>query len=436
MRRWSFEINYTSEYDCSSRVIHKMNHFKKRFFVTHGECKKVFYNFQVVMVVTALALLMANCDNQHDENRTGFGSPLSGLTEEELNLFEIGFIEFSRDGTVDTGLGPVFNDISCAQCHIDPEIGGTDNSRTIVETQIGTEAEGVFDPLEDLGGPLIQNRGVGEEIEGCPTGEVIPNQAVFVSTRQIPPVFGAGLIEAIPDEVILENADPDDLDNDGISGRANFSSSGRITRFGWKANIPDLDTFSGVALLMEMGITNPFDIGVTMVEQLPQGQPIPEGCDLLEEPESEIEVVEAIAAFQRFLAPPPRGSINNDVILGQEVFNDIGCAKCHTPSLQTGVNEVEALRNKDVELFSDLLLHDMGEELADGIESEDAKGNEFRTAPLWGLGVRNFFLHDGRTDSLEEAIEFHGGESKEVRDSFSSLSEQEVEVLLIFLKSL
>lgn len=397
---------------------------------------RCFVTLMFVTVLTILALLIVSCENKRDENRTGFGSPLSGLTEDQLNLFEKGLIEFSRDRTVDTGLGPVFNGISCAQCHIDPEIGGTDNFRTIVETQIGTEAEGVFNPLEDLGGPLIQNRGVGEEIEGCPAGEVIPSQAVFVSTRQIPPIFGAGLIEAIPDSIILENADPDDLDNDGISGRANFSSSGRITRFGWKANIPDLDTFSGVALLMEMGITNPFDPEVTMVEQLPQGQPIPEGCDLLEEPESEIEVVEAIATFQRFLAPPPRGSITADVILGQDVFNDIGCAKCHTPSLPTGENKIEALQNKDVELFSDLLLHDMGEELADGIESEDAGGNEFRTAPLWGLGVRNFFLHDGRTNSLEEAIKFHGGEAKGVRDNFLNLSQGEVEVLLIFLKSL
>jgi len=389
-----------------------------------------------IPAVVVLGLFIATCVNENDKDNIRFGIPLSGLTDEQLTLFQKGLMEFSRERTPETGLGPIFNEASCANCHRDPAVGGIDNNLEVVETQIGTEIGEAFDPMETLGGPLLQNRGIGEEIEGCPTGEVIPGEATFVSIRQIPPVFGAGLIEAIPDSIILENADPGDADGNGISGRANFSSSETLTRFGWKANIPDLDTFSGGALLLEMGITNPFNPDFTMVEQLPQGQQIPEGCDLLGEPESSLEVVEAIAAFQRFLAPPPRGRITDEVNSGEVVFFDTGCADCHITSLRTGEHEIEVLRNKDVELFSDLLLHDMGEELADGIEVGNAKGNEFRTAPLWGLGARTFFLHDGRTNSLTEAIQAHGGESEKVRDRFLSLSQQEVEVLLAFLNSL
>jgi CxxC motif-containing protein (DUF1111 family) len=400
-------------------------------------------SFIPVVILTAtlfVGLLIEGCDNQNDGKPTAlaeFGGPLTGLTNEQLNLFNKGLSEFTRIRNAETGLGPVFNERSCAGCHRDPAIGGVLNDLSIIQTLFGTEISNSFNTLNSLGGDLLQTRGIGEEIEGCPVGEVIPGEATIVATRQVPPLFGDGLIDAIPEEVIMANEDPDDLDGDGISGRAHFSLFyQRITRFGVKADIPDLDTFTGFALVREMGVTNPHDVFLTIFEQLPQGQPIPDGCDLVEGFEASFEELEAIAAFQRFLAPPPRGEITEAVIDGEAVFEEIGCSKCHIDRLSTGANEVEALSNKDVELYSDLLLHDMGPELADGIEKEPAKGYEFRTTPLWGLRARNFFLHDGRTDSLEQAVLLHGGEAETVIDRFSSLSQEELDSLMAFLNSL
>ena len=396
----------------------------------------------VILTATLFAgLLIDGCDSQNDGNSreeiAEFGKPLTGLTSEQLNLFNKGLTEFTRIRTAETGLGPVFNERSCTACHRDPAIGGDINDLSIIQTLFGTEISNSFNELKSVGGDLLQTRGIGEEIEGCPVGEVIPDEATIVATRQIPPLFGDGLIEAIPEEVIMANEDPDDLDGDGISGRAHFSLFYEmITRFGVKADIPDLDTFTGFALVREMGVTNPHDVFVTIFEQLPQGQPIPDGCDLVGGFEASFEELEAIGAFQRFLAPPPRGEITEAVSDGEAVFEEIGCSKCHIDSLTTGTNEVEGLSNKDVELYSDLLLHDMGPELADGIEKGPAKGYEFRTTPLWGLRTRNFYLHDGRTDSLEEAIKLHGGEAETVIDRFSGLSQEELDSLMAFLNSL
>ena len=396
------------------------------------------------MILTAAlfaGLLIEGCDSQNDGNPreeiAEFGGPLTGLTSEQLNLFNKGLTEFTRIRTAETGLGPVFNERSCTACHRDPAIGGDINDLSIIQTLFGTEISNSFNELKSVGGDLLQTRGIGEEIEGCPVGEVIPDEATIVATRQVPPLFGDGLIEAIPEEVIMANEDPDDLDGDGISGRAHFSLFYEmITRFGVKADIPDLDTFTGFALVREMGVTNPHDVFVTIFEQLPQGQPIPDGCDLVGGFEASFEELEAIGAFQRFLAPPPRGEITEAVSDGEAVFEEIGCSKCHIDSLTTGTNEVEGLSNKDVELYSDLLLHDMGPELADGIEKGPAKGYEFRTTPLWGLRTRSFYLHDGRTDSLEEAIKLHGGEAETVIDKFLGLSQEELDSLMAFLNSL
>ena len=401
-------------------------------------------SFITAVILTAtlfVGLLIEGCDSQNHGNPreeiAEFGRPITGLTDEQLNLFNDGLAEFTRIRTAETGLGPVFNERSCTACHRDPAIGGDINDLSIIQTLFGTEISNSFNELKSVGGDLLQTRGIGEEIEGCPVGEVIPDEATIVATRQIPPLFGDGLIEAIPEEVIMANEDPDDLDGDGISGRAHFSLFYEmITRFGVKADIPDLDTFTGFALVREMGVTNPHDVFVTIFEQLPQGQPIPDGCDLVGGFEASFEELEAIGAFQRFLAPPPRGEITEAVSDGEAVFEEIGCSKCHIDSLSTGANEIEALSNKDVELYSDLLLHDMGPELADGIEKGPAKGYEFRTTPLWGLRTRNFYLHDGRTDSLEEAIKLHGGEAETVIDRFSGLSQEELDSLMAFLNSL
>src|SRR5207249_4032470 len=197
------------------------------------------------------------------------------------------------------------------------------------------------------------------------------------------PLFGAGLIEAIPEATILQNADP----GDGISGRPNRVSNpdtgqtDALGRFGWKAQVATLHQFAGDAYLNEMGITNPS----FPHENLPQGQPIPPGCDTVADPEDNGDGVIAFENFMKFLAPaPPR----TGTVTVPQVFSDLGCAKCHVPTMMTGPNPVAALSNQPVNLFSDLLLHAMGAGLADGIEQGSAKGDEFRTAPLWGLSHR------------------------------------------------
>jgi len=281
------------------------------------------------------------------------------------------------------------------------------------------------------------------------------------------PVFGAGLIEQIPDSAILANMDSDrDMKQQmGIHGRANLVVSGRaitgrtnnngndgtIARFGWKAQNKSLIIFSAEAYNVEMGISNegfqtereedpacqfasvPNDVTDTTITTTPAG----------------LNGVEKFAFFQRFLAPPtpstnmPGGaqSINR----GRNSFETVGCALCHTPKLRTGDSTVAALRNKDVNLFSDILLHNMGPGLADDILQGGALGDEFRTAPLWGLGQRIFFLHDGRTSDLLQAIQAHksAGNSKfgpseanAVVDNFNRLNENQKQDVLNFLRSL
>ena len=189
-----------------------------------------------------------------------------------------------------------------------------------------------------------------------------------------------------------------------------------------------------MAYLNEMGITNP----TFSDENLPQGQAILDECDLLVDiiEDDSGQAVDELTDFMQFLAPPTRGPITQQVRNGSKVFANIGCAKCHVPTLMTGDSLVEALRFKPVNLYSDLLLHGMGPNLDDGIPMESAKGNEWRTAPLWGLSQRKFFLHDGRADSIEKAIRRHGGEGLKARDRFKGLTRRDREALLAFLRSL
>jgi CxxC motif-containing protein (DUF1111 family) len=277
------------------------------------------------------------------------------------------------------------------------------------------------------------------------------------------PVFGAGLIEQIPDATILanESADLSLKQPLGIGGRANRVSvsgqannngnDGTIARFGWKAQNKSLLLFSGEAYNVEMGITN--EIFQTERDETAN-------CQFATVPNSVINTaaatpidtlsdIENFAIFQRFLAAPtpstntPGGS--DSISRGRGSFSDIGCALCHTPSLKTGNSTVAALRLKTANLFSDLLVHDMGPGLADGVSQGQAGGREFRTAPLWGVGQRIFFLHDGRVDDLLDAIQAHSSgsartgdasEANAVVNNFNNLSERQKQDILNFLRSL
>ncbi len=336
-----------------------------------------------------------------------FGDPIPGLTAEQLALFEAGKVFFDEVQEDDMGLGPVFNKDSCVGCHSLPVSGG---AGTIVVTRFARfVGKGEFDPMAEYGGSLGQGSAINEDcledIDFIFDQVGVPEESRIVINRLTPPMFGSGLIEAIPDETILALADPDDADGDGISGKAHivfdaWEQTERVGRFGWKAQVATLDTFSADAGLNELGITN-----ILFGEENDPNGILPaslDDCDMVADPEDVpdddgVSKFNLIAAFQRFLAPPQRLPLLN--ARGFVRFRQIGCADCHTPIMFTGDHEIAALSNKPVFLFSDLLLHDMGT-LGDEIEDGDATGTEMRTAPLWGLRERPNLLHDGRAGAI------------------------------------
>jgi len=360
-------------------------------------------------------------------------TPLLGLTTAQRADFDAGLAEFQAVETIAEGLGPVFNGKSCAECHAVPSVGGSEPNLGVArETRIGRLFNGVFDPLDgsvsvNRGGGLLQQRAIN--LPGCHLkGEAVPAEATFVSLRNSPPLFGAGLIEAIPEATIVANASL----NGGRPNRVFNPDTGttELGRFGWKAQVATLHQFAGDAYLNELGITNPS----FPHENLPKGEPIPSGCDTVADPEDDGSGVTAFTNFMRFLAPAPRRPVTVQVQQGEQVFSQIGCASCHVPTMTTGPNSVAALSNKPVNLFSDLLLHDIG--TGDGIEQGEATGSEFRTAPLWGLSRRDRFMHDGGSNTIEKAILRHGGEAQNARDRFGGLSPVDHDALLAFLDSL
>jgi CxxC motif-containing protein (DUF1111 family) len=365
------------------------------------------------------------------------GDPLPGLTDAQLADFNDGLDQFTEVETPEQGIGPVFNGRSCAECHVHPVVGGSAFDLVVsAETRFARVGPGTFDPLASLGGPLIQRVGLGSyagSLGPCNIpGETVPPQANAISVRITTPLFGAGLIDAIPDwQILLNAAIPY---GDGISGRPNIVVDPRtgnrgVGRFGWKAQHSSLLTFSSDAYLNEMGVTN----SVFPTENKPQGLDIPPGCDLHADPES-TDDAQAFFNFMRLLAPPPRQAITLQVAKGSLVFVATGCASCHTPAMTTGDNAIEALRFRPVRLFSDLLLHDVG--TGDGMVQGQATGREFRTAPLWGASSRDFFMHDGRARNIPDAVAAHGGEATKVRQRYNGLNASDKAAILAFLLSL
>ncbi len=356
--------------------------------------------------------------------------PLPGLTEEELERFEEGELVFERTFTPETGLGPLFNGSSCSECHADPVSAGNGAIREVHAAIRGEE--GTCDPLFGRGGPVFQQRVTPALAEALGIeAEPIPEEAVVLALRSTPDVFGFGLLDAVPEATLLALSDPLDADRDGISGRVNRFFDGRIGRFGRKAFVPTLAEFNAGAFPIELGLTtsgSPFENSVG-------GAPLPEGVDPLPEPELGAEEVALASDYVRFLAPPAPARFDARAYAGKSLFQRIGCAACHVPSLRTGESAVAALAHERVAAYSDLLLHDMGPELAD-ICLGEASASEFRTEPLMGLRHVRSFLHDGRATTIEEAIRMHGGEASDSRDRFLALTRQEREALLAFLGSL
>jgi CxxC motif-containing protein (DUF1111 family) len=369
---------------------------------------------------------------------------------------------------------------SCSGCHSQPAVGGSSpalNPQFAFATQDGAHDSPPSFITAD--GPVREVRFVRNP-DGSPDGGVHalftvsgrpgggscgltqPDFAAQVAAHNVifripTPTFGAGLIEQIPDSAILANqaANTSSKRALGIGGRPNFNVAGRtitgqtnnngndgtIARFGWKAQNKSLLVFSGEAYNVEMGITNELfqterdETGECQTATVPNSITDPDA----DTPVGALSSVEKFAHFMRFLAAPTPAASTPSIERGKALFGNVGCVFCHTPSLKTGNAAIAALRNQDVNLYSDLLIHDMGIGLADGVSQGEAGPREFRTAPLWGLGQRIFFLHDGRTKDLVTAIRAHaslGSEANGVVMNVAGLSEPQKQDLLNFLRSL
>jgi CxxC motif-containing protein (DUF1111 family) len=421
------------------------------------------------------------------------GTPLSTLTSSQVQYFTDGLVRFNEVEQVANGLGPTFNSNSCGSCHAQPATGGssprTDQFPNIgpnpqIEAASANGATNKIPPFITPDGPVREAR---FPFVATPNGSVSRNpdggvhalftiagrsdagsctlaQPNFDQMQQagnlifrIPtPVFGAGLIENIPDSTILANMNANSSLKQrlGITGRPNFSGNdGSITRFGWKAQNKSLEIFTGEAYNVEMGVTNelfPNERGTPPASCLIN--PTPEDFTHFEQSSDQIlNDIQMFSHFMRFLAPPspstqgiPGNPSATSIQSGQALFSQIHCDTCHTPVLQTGVSSITAaLNNQPAALYSDLLLHKMGVGLADNISQGSAGPGEFRTAPLWGVGQRIFFLHDGRSGpangGLVHAIQQHasnGSEANSVISNFNQLSSQQKQDILNFLRSL
>ena len=387
-----------------------------------------------------LSVLLSGAQGGNPPRQTTLvlGQALPGLTDDQAAAFKLGLRSFTTTETQAEGLGPVFNGTSCVECHKAGAVGGAGVDVTTARvSRIGGIRNGKYSDLPELGGPVMQARSLREFDTSCPvSGETPPPQAAYVSHRITTPLFGAGLIEAIPAASILARVGHTDAD--GVHGVANVvhnpeTGQDEVGRFGWKAQHSSLHLFAGDAYLNEMGVTsNSFPN-----DNLPQGRPIPPGWGPTAFPEDTDGDVEAFTTFMRYLAPPNRRlPVTPLAQYGEQVFNGIRCGACHVPKMQTGPNAVAALSGQVVPLYSDLLLHQMGHTLADGIEQGHAKGDQFRTAPLWGLSRRQFFLHDGRALTIQDAVAAHDGEAANARSRFFRLQGQDHDAIMAFLASL
>src|SRR6266702_7805259 len=306
-------------------------------------------------LVAALLALVAACDSRPPTGPASgpdpalaaeLGAPLPFLTLSQRVLFERGRGVFQTEFTPATGLGPLFNNTACSECHEAPVVGGTGEE---FETHQSAFHGGACDDLSAIGGPVIQDSATAalRAALGIDKEALLP-EATGTGLRTTPSLLGFGLLEAVPDVEILALADPSDRNGDGISGRPNRTPDGRIGRFGRKAQVATLREFTSAAFVMEMGITNP----ELETEQTVGGGAMPDGVDPTGEPEISQDALDATDAFVRFLAPPPRQPLDLVGQIGAFEFLGIGCASCHLPVLVTGSNPIAALSLRVVPAYT------------------------------------------------------------------------------------
>ena len=328
-----------------------------------------------------------------------FGEPIGGSSA-DWEAFTLGLRQFSRVWLIDDGAGPEFNGRSCMACHAVPMPGGAGLAKStfvLVSAQIHDEA----------GGNVFQR------LQRTPGGIVSRTPPDALRQRKAPSLFGLGLLEAIPVEQLLQPMPGPDQ----INGRPGGMDI-RFGRFGWKAGIPDLEEFVRRAFAIELGFGLKASRG-------------------LSDPSLEYAIGQ-VTSFVRMLAPPPsKRSMTEIELTGERLFGQIGCAQCHRPSLSATYLQGSTVLHEQINAYTDLLLHDMGTVLADGIKQGKAGESDFRTAPLWGLTSSGPpYLHDGRANDLVQAIDQHNGEARNSRLRWQTLSGEERGALLHFLRML
>lgn len=416
-----------------------------------------------------------------EESSFAFSSPASNLSGMNLDQHLAGDAAFEQvfvtaPTPVNQGLGSIYNNSSCISCH--PKDGRAPHPTELNDftglflrgSVPGTDQFGGPNPIPGFGDQIQQNAVIGTSPEAnfavrydetdvtfddgtkvtlrkpiyylTHTYIALPSQ-VMLSPRVGPPVFGLGLLEAIPEESIVALADEQDIDGDGISGKPNYvwnfeTSEMELGRFGWKAINPTVLQQCAGAYNNDMGVTNPY-----FPIENSQGQ-INNNDTNSNDPELDQQSLDDAAFYCRTLAvPAPRNVDQTDVILGERIFNSLACNKCHVNKQETGsFPGIPEISNQTIYPFSDMLLHDMGFGLADDRPSYLANGQEWKTRPLWGIGLtevvggHTHFLHDGRARNLTEAILWHGGEASKSVSLFKALDTGNRELLITFLNSL
>jgi CxxC motif-containing protein (DUF1111 family) len=445
--------------------------------------------------VVSAPLLHAQTDPGPRSGPAAAGSFYATLNANEQNFFNQAQLRFQEIDSVSggiagepgVGLGPTFNGNSCAQCHAQPTIGGAspglispqnpipnpqvalatlDSATNSVPSFITAngpvlEARFIKTPTGALDGGVHDLYTIADRSDaaGCVLAQ--PDFATAINTNNIifrtpTPLFGLGLVEATPDATLQANLTATQSARAALKIGGVFNTSGNdgtITRFGWKAQNKSLLMFAGEAYNVEQGVTN---------ENFPNERSGVTGCIFNGTPEDASNLINGnvnspnfgttigtvsemssdivnFAAFARLSAPPAPAASTQSTLNGAAQFNTIGCNLCHSPSLATGTSIYTGMSNVAYSPYSDFALHDMGSGLADGIHQGGAGPNQFRTAPLWGLGQRLFFLHDGRTTDLIQAIESHssgGSEANMVIKKYNKLKESDAQDLLNFLRSL
>ncbi len=426
-------------------------------------------------------MLSGGIQTVFDEGTGAYGHPFNNMSAQHARVHEIGDMAFeqtfvSAPAPLHGGLGPLYNNVSCISCHIGDgrgKVPGTGESAASILFRISqsNKVDIHNGPLGVEGyGDQIQNRSVAGTIkeadveinyvektyyfsDGTPYSLRVPTYTLTnlympitvpydLSPRVASPVFGLGLLEAVSEEDILANADEFDLNGDGISGRPNYvwnvlENKTTLGRFGWKANQPTILQQSAGAINGDMGITS-----FIFPKENSYGQIQYDNLD--DEVEISDSLMHAIAFYVKTLAVPARRNITDEkVIRGKQLFMDANCGACHLPKLKTAVNVAfPALSNQTIRPYTDLLLHGMGDGLADNRPDFLANGKEWRTPPLWGIGLtlkvngHTNFLHDGRARNLMEAIMWHGGEAEASKNKVKSMNKTDREALIKFLESL